>query len=682
MHLPLRLPSVPNRLLLVILFGILTSVSSCSFFRLGGTSEYSQELKHIRTLAGFNREFGEPFGIAVWGSDIYVSDGERSKISRIASDGTVSTIAENLNTPSGIAFDVNGDLIVADTGSNTVKRIAADGNVSLLAGVENRRGFADGPVLTALFNGPIGVAVSPDGAVFVADSYNDRIRVIENGNVRTIAGGKRGFADGIGSEVQFDTPLGVTLWHGDRLLVADSGNGRVRVVERDGAVWTLAGNGDGQFRDGTPPTAGFVSPTAIAVDSFQNIYVADGNAIRVTGRRSFPFVETISDNRRGFSDGESIRSRLNRPSGLALNKSGDLIISDSENQVVRIATDHEGGREISSEQKAALRYSPEQFRGLQPARWPYDPPERAREIAGTLGEVRGQIKGEEYDSVWFHNGLDITGGFGETARFVRSETVLDPHAVSNFGSPRELIRMPTLGYIHIRLGRDKADNEFDDDRFQFGRDEKGRLIDLRVPRGARFRAGEAIGTLNALNHVHLIAGRVGTEMNALDALILPGVSDSITPTIEKIKLLDQNWTEIETEKVGNRINLTGNTRVVVRAYDRVDGNSERRRLGVYRLGYQVIRADSLLSDINWTINFDRMPPNGAVKYVYAPGSRSGYTPDTVFDYIVTNRVSGDEFGEGFIDPNSLENGRYTLRVFAADYFGNIASKDLTFEVSR
>ena len=88
-----------------------------------------------------------------------------------------------------------------------------------------------------------------------------------------------------------------------------------------------------------------------------------------------------------------------------------------------------------------------------------------------------------------------------------------------------------------------------------------------------------------MNHVHLIAGRSGSEMNAMDALILPGLTDSRPPIIEKVSLFDQNWNEIETGPPHSRIKLTGKIRVVARAYDQADGNSDRRRLGLYRLGY-------------------------------------------------------------------------------------------------
>jgi hypothetical protein len=169
-------------------------------------------------------------------------------------------------------------------------------------------------------------------------------------------------------------------------------------------------------------------------------------------------------------------------------------------------------------------------------------------------------------------------------------------------------------------------------------------------------------------------------MNALDALTFPGISDSISPVIERVSLFDENWKSIgETENANSRINLNGKTRVVVRGYDRMDGNAEQRRLGVYRLGYQILKPDKTpLSEINWTISFDRLPNSRAVPFVYAPKSRSGATGETIFNYIVSNRVNGDLYREDFFDAGKLETGDFVLRVFAADFFGNITSKDINF----
>ena len=634
----------------------------------------------VTTFTGTNEKFGEPFGVAVRNDEIYISDGEKGIVWRISRDGSMQIFAENLNTPSQIVFDGEGNLIVADSGANTIKKIKPTGETETLAGVENQSGFADGKAADALFNAPIGVAIF-ENKIFVADTYNDRIRVIENGRVSTISGGEKGFADAEnGSLAKFDTPCGIVFISGEKLLVADAGNKRLRVVEQSGKTFTFAGNGEQDSLDGTLETAKFVEPTAVAVGNFGEIYVTDGNSIRVIGRRFFPFVETISNIRHGYTDGELKNARVNRPSGLATDGKGNLFVADSDNQVLRVFTGEEIGKEIAAEEIKNLKPSPEQFRNLSEPRWSYNPAQNKREIAGTLGELRGEVT-DENTPVYFHNGLDIVGGYGETARFIRTEKILRPVAVQNFDTTRELIRMPTLGYIHLRLGRDKDNKIFDDRRFQFEFDESKNLIGIRIPRGAKFEAGEAIGTLNTMNHVHLIAGGSGAEMNALSALAFPGISDKIAPVITEISLFDANWISLdETKNQNSRIKLSGKTRIVASAFDRMDGNAERRRLGVFQLGYQILREDKTpVTDEKTTISFALLPDGDFVRLVYAKGSKSGATGETIFNYIVSNEVKGDVAREDFFDAASLEKGNYILRVFAADYFGNKASKDIAFE---
>ncbi len=636
----------------------------------------------VKTLAGFNREFGEPFGIAVKDEIIYVSDGGGGKIFKVFADGRTEVLTDKLDTPSQIAFDKNGDLLVADSGTHTIKKIKADGKIEIVAGVENQKGFRDGDTKTALFNAPIGIAVAED-KIYVADTYNDKIRLIENGKVSTAAGNEKGFADNFSINSRFDTPCGLAVWKDGKILIADTGNRRVRVLEQNGNVWTLAGNGNANLKDGLLSESEFVQPTAITFDEKGAIYIADGNAIRAVGRHFFGFLETISNERRGFSDGVLKNSRFNRPSGLTADKNGNLFVADSENKSVRVFSGEQIGAEISADQKKNLRFTPEEFRVLQSPRWTYDPPDTPRDVAGTLGEIRGEISDNTEKRSWFHNGLDIAGSYGETARFVRTEKVLRPVAVENFDTLRELIRMPTLGYIHIRFGRDKNARVFDDGRFQFSRDETGKLSGVRISRGSKFQAGDALGTLNPFNHVHLIAGASGAEMNALDALKFPGIEDKIAPKIEKAELFDANWQSLETGNANARIKLNGKTRIVVQAFDQMNGGASYRKLGVYRVGYQVFKDDETpLGEISWTIHFDRMPDEEAVKFVYAKGSQSGYSPQTVFRYIASNEVSGDDFRESFFEADKLDSGNYILRVFAADFFGNISSKDIKFEVIK
>lgn len=673
-----------NIYLLAIFIITLTAFSGCR----ETSNEARKPWTRAATFAGTNREFGEPFGLAFdRGGVLYVSDGERGAIYRVsaAADGKIELVTDKLDTPSQIAFDGEDFLIVADAGSHSIKKVrVTDGHVETVAGIDGRRGFADGAAGAALFNAPVGVAVF-ENKIFVADTYNDKIRVVENGRVSTIAGGAQGFADGSVNQAKFDTPCGVAVSPDGNLIVADTGNRRLRkIVAATGNVETLAGTGEADSTDGLLPQAKFVQPTAVAIDRFGAIYATDGNSIRAVGRRLFPLVETISATKRGFADGETRQARFNRPSGLAVDGDGNLFVADSENQTIRVFSGAENlGREIGRAEIENLRLKPEEFRRLQTPRWTFDPPQARREIAGTLGEIRGEIPTAPATEkrAWFHNGLDIAGGYGETARFIRAEKVLQPTAAEGFGGLRERLRMPTVGYIHIRLGRDASERPYAaDERFQFSRDEAGKLNGVRVPRGARFAAGEPVGTLNAFNHVHLIAGRVGAEMNALDALIWPGIADTLAPVIEKIALTDENWRLLETSAAARRINLNGGkTRVVVRAYDRMDGGAERRRLGVYRLGYQILREDATpAGEEKTTVSFAKMPDEDFVPLVYAPGSQSGYSPQTIFDYIVTNEVSGDVARENFLDTGELAPGNYILRIFAADYFGNTTARDVAF----
>ena len=688
----------------ILIFGLI--LIALSFFLLAASYPESEKsfwiIKKIARPAPFSgvhtilnevEKLGEPFGIVVRADEIFFSDGETGKIWKITNYKDFSVVTDKLNTPSAVALNRNGDLIVADSGTHTIKRVkVANGAVETIAGIEGQKGFADGDAGNALFNAPVGIAASGD-KIFVADTYNDKIRVIENGRVSTLAGSEQGFADSVdGLTAKFDTPCAVAVLKDGNLIVADTGNKRLRRIESNGKTTTFAGRDETEEEaksadekpnlDGQLSEARFIEPLAISVDKAGVIYVADANSIRAVGRKAANIIETISDRKRGFADGIIPTARFNRPSGLAADENGNLFVADAENQVVRIFTGTELGREITEKEIESLRFTPEEFRNLQPPRWSYDPPDAARDIAGTLGEIRGYVG--EGTRAWFHNGLDIAGEHGETARFVRTEKVLRPAAAENFSTRRELLRMPTLGYIHINLGRTHDNQIFDDSRFQFSFAGGGkRPTGVRVPRGAKFEAGDALGTLNSFSHVHLIAGRGGAEMNALDALLLPNVADTIAPTIQQVSLFDENWQPIaETNGAEKRTKLTGKTRIVARAFDQMS-DLRYRKLGVYKIGYQILSQDKTpLAEINWTISFARLPDEDAVSLVYAPGSQSGYSPRTVFNYIASNEIHDGLARENFFDAAQLNADNYVLRVYAADFFGNKTFEDVEIKIEK
>lgn len=177
------------------------------------------------------------------------------------------------NLPVDVAVDDAGVLYVADNNNHKIRKITPDGVVSTVAGGE--AGFKDGDLATALFKNPSGVAVDADGNIFVADRLNHRIRKIDiaSGQVTTVAGaGTIGSRDGLAEEAQFNNPYGIDVDEDGAIIVADLNNNKIRLIE-NGTVTTIAGSSSG-FLDGAGVIAKFKSPTDVAiVDGV--IYVAD-----------------------------------------------------------------------------------------------------------------------------------------------------------------------------------------------------------------------------------------------------------------------------------------------------------------------------------------------------------------------------------------------------------------------
>jgi sugar lactone lactonase YvrE len=186
-------------------------------------------------------------------------------------------------------------LFVADFYNCTIRKITSSGVVTTLAGLAGIAGSADGTGSAARFDKPTGVAVDSEGNVYVADCYNCTIRKItSSGVVTTLAGlaGNPGSADGTGSAAQFNNPEGIAVDSANNVYVADMGNSTIRKITSGGVATTLAGlaggRGDG-FVDGTGSAARFYDPIGVAVDSEGNVYVADyGNKTIRLGTPYFP----------------------------------------------------------------------------------------------------------------------------------------------------------------------------------------------------------------------------------------------------------------------------------------------------------------------------------------------------------------------------------------------------------
>ena len=642
------------------------------------------------------RSLSDPFGLAIDGDGtLFVSDG-LGELKRVAPDGTSQTLTKALHTPSFIALAADNKLIVADSGAHTIHRVdRTTGAVELLAGTPNQSGRRDGPAAQAKFNAPVGVAVNDDGLIFIADTYNDRICTLDaNGEVKTLATG-------------FHTPTGLVVAADGALLVADTGHHRIARVTMDGTVTTLAGVGEVAVRDGKLSEAAFDQPTGLAWrrDGALAISEAGSATIRLlnfgNAKQGIEASVTTLAGGFGWRDGALNEARFQYPTGLAFNADDVLFVADSGNGAVRaLLPDAESyGQAVQSE---AARVPPEKLRVAMQnfwqnggMRWPFYPFEEPREIAGTFGEIRGVSAPNE--DAWFHNGLDIPGAYGEIVYAIYPERVTRLLAVEGVGETRERLRLPLFGYIHVRIGRDQNDQQLPSSlNVQFLRDAEGNITEVRVPRGTLIRAGLAVGTLNRLNHVHLIAGPASSEVNALAALPLPGISDTVKPVIESVAVISvddatydaaQKPVKAKNAKTPATVMVQGRQRIIVTAYDQADGNASYRRLGLYRLGYQVLRKDGSpiegFASPRFTLTFDRLPQTpDAARMVYATGSQSGYTGQTIFAYQVTNELRDGVVSEGSWDTTTLAAGDYVVRVFAEDFFRNQTTRDLAVRVLR
>ena len=656
---------------------------------------------HVTTIAGDGSPvfrdgkqsgFSDPFGVAIAkDGTVYVADaGESNRIRKISPDGNVTTLAggsegfadgvgssASFNTPSALALGPGGNLYVADTGNNRIRKITPDGQVSTVAG-DGTPGYLDGPVAKAQFNGPIGLAVSDGGDIYVADTYNDVIRMITTeGQVTTIAGaGTPGYADGEQKGALFDTPCGIMIVN-NTLIVADTGNDKLRRVSAEGNVTTLSVSGQD-----------LSSPIGLAVSHDNFIYVTELDRARVLQIAPDGVTRMVAGDGPGFAGG-SDAGRFNQPTGIAIgplsNKPTELYLADSGNYLIRKldqTTTSSAATVVDSYPKLT-----NETLGIQALSWPFDPQQSPHEVAATMGEVRGSFDSTD-SRHHLHSGLDVFGAYGEPVRAVRSEKVTGPIPNWGFDSLNEGFRVGVISYIHIHVGRDKDEKMFDDPRFIAVNDGTGKLSRVRVKRGARFNPGDIVGTVNKMYHVHLNVGPPGGEINPL-SLSPIGFTDSIPPTIEKdgIQLFDSSGARLK-EKQGDRLIVRGSVRIVVDAFDRTNMNAERRRLGLYKLGYQVLKADGSpapgFNEPRINILFNRLPGDRqATKVAYA--DESGITvygsKTTRFLYEVTNTVRDGRAALGVWDTTQLPTGDYILRIIAADYSGNEAQEGRDVRVS-
>ncbi|HEX8169272.1 MAG TPA: RHS repeat-associated core domain-containing protein [Thermoanaerobaculia bacterium] len=239
--------------------------------------------------------FVDPTAVAVSRDFLYITDGNAIRRISLAAGEAASTVAGSempdgrdgvgpaagFKQPMGLAFNQRGEIVVADTGNHKIRLVTPTGVVSTIAG-DGRPGFTNGSTAIAQFKGVEGVAVAPDGTIYVADTGNHTIRGIRNGAVFTVAGtGQPGLLDGEANLASFKEPSSVAIDDFGTLYVADRGNHAIRRIS-DGVVSTVAGTGIPGLVNATDVAhAQFAFPSGVAAAGA--LYVADsGNdALRV-----------------------------------------------------------------------------------------------------------------------------------------------------------------------------------------------------------------------------------------------------------------------------------------------------------------------------------------------------------------------------------------------------------------
>ena len=304
-----------------------------------------------------NALFSDPAGVVIApDGTIFVADSANHIIRRIATNGAVTTFAgiagtngtsngtgaaARFDTPTGLALDAAGNLLVTDTGNQTIRKITPNSSVSTLAGFAGESGFSNAVGTAARFNSPLGLCVGSNGTVFVSDSGNHVIRAVTPaGAVSTFAGTPEdwGSDDGPVASAKFNNPVGLALDRAGNLFVADANNHTIRRITPAGTVSTFAGlAGTDGFADRVGAAARFTKPAELAIDDSGNLFVADSFNHLIRQITPAGEVTTVTGLARddGANDGANRTARLFNPYGLAFSPRGELLVTDTYNQIVR-----------------------------------------------------------------------------------------------------------------------------------------------------------------------------------------------------------------------------------------------------------------------------------------------------------------------------------------------------------
>ena len=259
----------------------------------------------------------DPRGLVVIGSinspDIYVADGKNNRVRRVDGDtGLIETIAGNglydfrgdggdaqnasMRFPFDVAVDGQGNVYIADGFNNRIRRVGTDRRITTVAGNGSQSYSGEGLAVGVALNNPTGVAIGPDGNLYIADLGNNRIRKLSppgcsaaNCVISTIVGDGNGNYYGDGGQANkaaIRQPADVAFDAAGNMIVCDRGNNRIRRVTTNGVITTIAGGGvygpHGEIGDGGDATSAVLyTPSQVTVDASGNVYISDTNHHRI-----------------------------------------------------------------------------------------------------------------------------------------------------------------------------------------------------------------------------------------------------------------------------------------------------------------------------------------------------------------------------------------------------------------